>query len=134
MKGFHLKPSAAVSAAVTMLISGWLGLACASQSPLGPDTPPKNGDVEGVMIIQLSELETIRASYVVSESKGEITGVGTCATHVGDDACLAAARHHLGEEAKKRGADLAVITDTLLRPMNPAQIALRATLHQITAR
>ena len=134
MKLLHFKPSAVMTAAVTMLVSGWLALACASQSPLGPDTPPKAGDVQGVMIIQQSELDKVRGSYVVSESQGEITGVGTCATHVGDDACLAAARQNLAEEAKKRGASLAVITETLLRPMNPAQIALRATLHQITAR
>ena len=133
MKNLNLKPSAVLSAAVTMLVSGWLGLACASQSPLGPDTPPKD-DLQGIMIIQQSELEKIRSTYVVSESIGEVTGVGTCATDVGDDPCLVAARLHLSEEARKRGAGLAVITETLLRPMNPAQIALRATLHQITAR
>src|SRR5688500_20284406 len=47
MKLLHFKPSAVMTAAVTMLVSGWLALACASQSPLGPATPPEAGDVPG---------------------------------------------------------------------------------------
>lgn len=138
MKFLHLKPSVVLIVAVALLISGWAGLACTRRPPVDPQPvvkgPGTGADVKDIMIIEQSALDSIRATYVVSESKGEITGLAGCASGTADDACTAAARQQLREEAKKRGFGLVVITSTTLRQTFPPQISLRATLHQITPR
>jgi hypothetical protein len=128
MKLRLVKPSAVLRVSAALLISGSLGLACASRSPLAPDP------VGSVIVVEKFELDSILAKYTVSESRGEVTSLATCATHVGDSACAEAARQQLRVEGGQRGLGLVVINDNLLRPTNPAQIYLRATLHQITPR
>jgi len=134
MKFLHVKPSAVLSLAAALIISGSLGIACAKRSPLAPSPNDPDPSGQDIIVAEKSELDSILAKYVVSESQGEITALATCAGAVGDDGCAAAARQQLRDEAKKRGVGLVVITSTLLRPTLPAQISLRATVHQITPR
>lgn len=128
MKLRRVKPSVVLHVSLAMLLCGGLALGCASRSPLAPD------EVNKIIVVEQFELESIRANYVVSESRGETSAVATCATHEADNACAEAARQQLRVEAGKRGYGLVVINHNLLRPTNPAQIYLIATLHEITPR
>lgn len=142
MQLIHRKSSVLLIAAVALMVSGWVGLACCRRSPVaappivkgsGPGVGVGVG-VQDIIIVDQAELDSIRAKYLVSESRGEITGVAACASGAADDACTAAARQQLREEAKKRGVGLVVITGTIVRQTFPPQISLRARLHQITPR
>ena len=134
----YRRPSVVLIVVVALLISGWVGLGCYHRSPVAAPPvvkgPGTGVGVEDIIIVDQSELDSIRAKYLVSESQGEITGLATCASGTADDACTAAARQQLREEAKKRGAGLVVITGTIVRQTYPPQVSLRARLHQITPR
>ena len=138
MQFTHRKPSVVLMLAAALLISGWVGLACSRRStvaaPPAAKGPGAGAGVQDIIIVEQAELDSIRAKYLVSESQGEITGLATCASGTADDACTAAARQQLREEAKKRGAGLVVITGTIVRQTYPPQVSLRARLHQITPR
>ena len=134
----RLKPSVVLMVAAALIISGWAGLACSRRSGVAPQPVAKGAGTgagaQDIIIVDQSELGSIRASYVVSDPQAEITGLAACASGTADDACTAAARQQLREEAKKRGFGLVVITSTAVRQTFPPQISLRATLHQITPR
>src|SRR5688572_24412303 len=154
----HRKPSVVLIVAVALLISSWVGLGCSRRPAVAPPpvtsppvasppvaSPPAAAPpvvkgpgtgvgVQDIIIVDQSELDSIRAKYLVSESQGEITGLAACASGTADDACTAAARQQLREEAKKRGFALVVVTSTIVRQTFPPQVSLRARLHRITPR
>ena len=138
MGPMHRKPSVVLVGAVALVISGWVGLACSRRpavaAPPAAKGPGAGAGVQDIIIVDQSELDSIRAKFLVSESQGEITGLATCSSGTADDACTSAARQQLREEAKKRGFALVVITGTIVRQTFPPQVSLRARLHQITPR
>jgi hypothetical protein len=120
-----------------------VGLAgCSPKPPAGSPSGPSAGTGTGtggagsedVLVVEQSELDAIRAKYVLSEPRGEITAAATCESGQADKACTDAARLQLRDEAKKRGATLAVITSTAMRQTFPPQLTLRATLYDIRPR
>jgi hypothetical protein len=86
------------------------------------------------MVVEQSELDGLRAKYVISEARGEITASAACTSGQADQACTDAARQQLRNEAKRRGATLAVIISTAMRQTFPPQLHLRATLYEIRPR
>lgn len=129
--------------ALTGLLAIVLICACSPQAPAKQPSPaPANPSGGGggtattadVLVVQQSELDGLRGKYVISEPRGEITAAATCTAGQADKACNDAAHQQLRDEAKKRGATLAVITSTALRQSFPPVLALRATLYEIRPR
>lgn len=132
----HRKPSVVLVGTVALAISGWVGFACSRRPAVAapPAAKAPGAGVQDIIIVDQSELDSIRAKFLVSESQGEITGLATCSSGTADEACTTAARQQLREEARKRGFALVVVTGTIVRQTFPPQVSLRARLHQITPR
>lgn len=115
--------------------------ACSPQPPASkPGEPGAGSGTSGgapptdILVVEQSELEAMRAKYVLSEPRGDISAAATCNSGQADKACTDAARQQLRDEAKKRGMNLVVISSSIMRQTYPPQLVLRATLYEIRPR
>ena len=113
---------------------------CSPQPPASqPGDPAPGPGTSGaaptdIMMIEASELDAVRAKYVLSEARGEIGATATCTSGQADKTCTDAARQQLRAEAKKQGANLVVIVGSAMRQSYPPQLVLRATLYDMRPR
>lgn len=114
---------------------------CSPQPPAGQPSGPGPGAGAGtgaaladILVVEQSELDAVRAKYVLSEPRGDVAATATCESGQADKACTDAARQQLRDEAKKHGATLVVITSSAMRQTYPPQLALRGTLYDIRPR
>lgn len=103
-------------------------------------SPPQKTDPGApaldIRIVNPADLDALRSNrrYALSEPRGEISAVATCASGVADESCTEAARQQLREEAAKRGANLVVIVGSALMQSYPPRLTLRAVLYELRSR